>query len=329
MPLKLARWRSRLIYRTLSILAALVLSTSARATTVFMEDFNRADNPALGNNWNAVTVYGTGAGSNGQGAASILGNGLFITNDSSGATATTNLYRGRTYVYQDTAANFTAPYSDTLSTNPGLITWTFNMQQSEQSTVTIPTGFNYRTGGNYGAGFVLAASTSNFADSTGNTNFGYAVLWGNDSSLYSGAAPLRLVKFTNGIQGSTSFSSTDLALGGNFANGSFLSVKVTYDPATNNWALYGDSGTSFVDPTTVADQLGSTVADSTYTSTPLEFYGALYNYANGANGGLGNTATFDNLTVDVAEVPEPATLFLALFGGAALVGVVRNRRLAA
>jgi hypothetical protein len=286
------------------------------AAIVFSDDFNRASGTDLGNGWQSNTLYGTGVGvGQGRGEASIQFNQVQITNNSTFETANSNLYRGRTYIYQDASTTFAAPYSTTLASNPGIVTWAFNIGQDLQQ--TSPSGFNYVDGGNYGAGVILAAANSNFGGN-GSGNFGYAVLWGNNS----GNRTVRLVKFSDGIHGSTyadfgTAGGTNLTLGGNYDSGTYLSVRVSFDPSSSTWSLFADP--SFGDPTTVTNQLGSSVVDSTYTGTSLPYFGALFNYANGANQGVGNIASFDNFSVNVTAVPEPGSMVYVVMASATVV----------
>ena len=85
------------------------------------------------------------------------------------------------------------------------------------------------------------------------------------------------------------------------AKGSF---KITYDPSSDNWAVFGQIGTSYVDPTLVSTSMGSGV-DLTYTSGSMPYF----SFA-GLNGGAD---FFDNLSITV--VPEPSGLELMALGG--------------
>src|SRR5215204_935413 len=149
-----------------AIFGILLLSAAVFAqTTVFSDDFN-SDNS---------TTYTTG-GTIGTSAFSVTRSGadfgarrntapaqLELTND---AGATTNV-NGWTFAGTSTGA-FASPYSTILSSNPGLVTWTFNMRQIRLD----PAGF---TSGSYGVAFVLASTSTN-AFTSGN---GYAVVLGN------------------------------------------------------------------------------------------------------------------------------------------------------
>ncbi len=85
------------------------------------------------------------------------------------------------------------------------------------------------------------------------------------------------------------------------AKGSF---KVTYDPLTDNWALFGHIGTGYIDPRFASTPLGSGV-DSTYTTGYLQ-----YCSLNGRGGGVDY---FDNLTITVGPQP-PLVLSMRLAG---------------
>src|SRR5262245_22402515 len=99
------RARPVIVFGTLLGLVAV-----ASASQVFQDNFDRADNTAIGNNWTEVNT--------GLGNAQITSSTLVI---SSGATA------GRSYVYQDTTT-WGASYKQTLNQTVGLVSWHFNLR---------------------------------------------------------------------------------------------------------------------------------------------------------------------------------------------------------
>ena len=180
-------------------------------------------------------------------------------------------------------SSFTSPYNATLSSNTGTIAWTFNMKQITAD----PTGF---IAGNYGVAFVLG-STSTSVATTGN---GYAVVFGQTGS----PDPIRLVNFTNGLQGTlVNLITSNTVLSFNY---DYSSIEVTYTPSTNTWELFirDDGISAFSDPTIPVSIYGAliskgTAIDNTYTGVPLTSMGGYWQGGTTAN----QTAFFDNVTV--------------------------------
>ncbi|MBF00551.1 T9SS sorting signal type C domain-containing protein [Flavobacterium coralii] len=204
---------------------------------------------------------------------------LTLTNNASGA-ANVN---GWILAYTS-AANFTTPYNTTLSSNPGLVTWNFNMRQQRSN----PSG---TASGLYASVFVLAG-TSN---TTATTGTGYAILLGNSGKT----DPVRLIRYTAGIRTNTTLLSSGASGFTDFGN-QYLSVRVTYNPSNNQWQLYlRNDGGSFQDPSTGNFTSQGTVTNSASTGTALPLLGAFWNASTKNN----QNALFDNISVTV-EKPE-------------------------
>lgn len=278
------------IVGAVAVCAAQVFAQS----TVFSDDFNRAS--LNGGSYTYTTTVSAGDGS-----ASITSNTLVLTNDSS---VTANA-AGRVSLAVATSS-FSAPFSSTLNSNSGTVTWSFNMQQPRSD----PSGFSASS---YGVAFVLGGTNSDFTQGNG-----YAVVVGQSGTT----DPVRLVKYTGGLQSSTNIiTATSVATD---IGTDYLSLSVTYTASTNTWSLSGrnDGSSAFTSPTTgTLSSLGSSAVDSTYTSVALTSMGALWNYSTAAT----QNAQFDNFSVSVSAVPEPST-YAALAGIAALGGVMLHRR---
>src|SRR5436190_23449506 len=133
----------------LAVLASEMFSSSSRAALVFTDNFNRST--LNGGTYTYTTVVTAG-----DGAATVVGSDrLQLSNDSTAA-ANAN---GRVYVTTATSA-FGSPYNSQLNQNPGVVTWTLNMQQIRAD----PSGFG---GGGYGVAFVLGASSSDLTTANG------------------------------------------------------------------------------------------------------------------------------------------------------------------
>ncbi len=258
-------------------------------TTVFSDDFSA----------NQSATYTT-SGAIGSSAWSVLTGGiagqdfgarrntspaqLELTND---ATAATN--QNGWCLTSIASSSFSSPYDTTLSSNPGLVTWTFNMRQIR----TDPAGL---ASGSYGVAFVLAGTST----TTSTVGSGYMVVLGQ-----SGATdPVRLAKYSAGVATSTNIITSSTSGLTDFG-AEYLSVKVTYLPSSNTWELFlrNDGATAFADPTSGTLTSQGTAVDSTSTGTSLPLMGAYWSGSTGAT----QPAFFDNTVVTVDNHSGTAT----------------------
>ena len=184
-----------------------------------------------------------------------------------------------TYVVANTTS-FAAPYSSTLKNNPGTVTWAFNVSNQDGSL-------------NNGFFFSVASSSIN-----------PLVYTSSSYLLFGGVFVGNRMEFNGVGSGFPSILLFEIpsadGLGPLPSKGSF---RITYEPSTDLWSVFGEVGSDYVDPTTVTRLLGS-VVDSTYTSVPLPFV---------AWGGQDTGSDFfDNVSVTV--VPEPAAIALVVLG---------------
>jgi hypothetical protein len=269
------------------VLTLLVAMAAHGQTTIFSDDFNRA---SLGGSY---TISQGGGG----GTAFIVGNStLWLTNGTPAGwvSVATNLAAGN-------------GFSPTLDSCNGVLTWTFNMRFGR--TGNTPSGF---TSGSYGNGYVLAADNQDFS-SLGSK--GYAVLFGNGSSPDT----FRLVAYTNGIR--TDYTASGSAAGNALIVGTgafavttqaaandYYSFKVTYDPATRIWTLYGrdDGSGGFADPASGSFTTIGTFTESTaiYRTLALGRTGAYWSHSTGAN----NPSQFDNFKVTLTPAGPSVTI---------------------
>ena len=168
----------------LALFWLLVLSGTVGAqTTVFSDDFS-TDQSATYTTSGAIGASAWGATRSGADFGARRNTSpaqLELTND---ADATPN---ANGWVLVSTASSsFTSPYDTILNSNPGIVTWTFNMRQVRPD----PAGF---VAGSYGVAFILAG-TSNTNNNTGS---GYAVVLGQSGTT----DPIRLASYSAGIQG--------------------------------------------------------------------------------------------------------------------------------
>ena len=215
--------------------------------------------------------------------ASIQSGMLMLTDDASGAAN-----QDGWVLASASTASFPAPFSTTLASNPGLVTWNFNMRQSRNN----PSGFGANE---FGSAFILAgtAGTTNLAGT------GYAVVLGNSGKIDA----LRLVRYNSGIRNHTNMISSSTAGLTDFGK-QYLSVRVTYQPSTQTWQMFvRNDGSAFTDPSAGSYALQGTNINSTYTGSALPMLGA---YWNGGNFNA-QVALFDNVRVTVA-LPQITSL---------------------
>ncbi|HMS66334.1 MAG TPA: endonuclease, partial [Ignavibacteria bacterium] len=229
-----------------------------------LDNFNRPNNNVLGNTIAPNILLWQETETAAPTSISLSSNRL-----KSGSTTT-----GRDFAYVN--AGSLNDYPSQYNTSASQLVWAVNMRQTRAD----PSGFD---NSNYGIAFILGKSTTDIT--TGN---GYAVILGQSGS----SDGIRLAKFTGGTNTNSDF--TNVISGGDYSN-QYLSIKVTFNPAGNIWALYVDSSSSGfpqTDPANTATQIG-TSADSSYTSSSLPYLGTLWNHATGA----ADSAVFDQINI--------------------------------
>ena len=200
---------------------------------------------------------------------------------------------GLAFLSVDTSTTFTPDYNSTLSHNGGLISWSFNLSNQD---------------GDFNNSFscVLASTRADPFNSDHGFAQGYTF---NGGGMVGNRMGIR--RFDYGIDGGGEMliDITD-GVGPLPDKGS---IRITFNPATSEWSLYGETGSEYTDPSQVDNLLGTAI-DDTYTTVETKYFGLL-----GRNPG---TTYFDNVTVDV--VPEPASIIFvaSTFFGA---GFLRRR----
>jgi hypothetical protein len=254
-----------------------VSANSQSTATVFSDDFTASTGTGYTSAAGFVgtsTVWSHSRSGTDFGAR-INGGIATLSNDASAA-ANVNGWN----MISTSTASFTTPYSTTLSSNPGVVTWTFNMRQQRAN----PSGF---ASGNYGVAFILAGTSG----TTNSTGTGYAVTLGNAGKT----DPLKLVSYSGGLQTATQILASNTSGLTDFGN-TYLSVKVTYTPSTNTWQLFvRNDGTAFLDPNSGSLTSQGTAVNSTYASSVLPIMGTFWNSSTRSN----QTAVFDNVKVTV------------------------------
>lgn len=179
----------------------------------------------------------------------------------------------------NTSTTFGSGYNAILSQNNGLVSWSFNLSNQD---------------GTYNNSFscILASTKANSYSSEGGFAQGYAL---NGGGMVGNRLALRRFDYGMGGGGEMLIDITE-GLGPLPDKGSF---RITFDPSTSEWSLYGETGPHYTDPTQVDSLLGSAV-DNTYTHTETGYFGLV--------GRTTGTNYFDNVSVDV--VPEPASILI-------------------
>lgn len=249
--------------------AGVTSGSTTIAGSVLLDNFNRTSSSSLGNTMLPQMLTWQETETAGPGSTVISGNRVKM----GGITA------GRDLAYVDIGS--ISSYPDVYGNSTGQLVWAFNFRQTRLD----PSGFD---NANYGMAFILGKTTTDIA--TGN---GYAVVIGNSGST----DPVRLAKFTNGVNGNSRF--TNIIANGDYSN-QYLSIKVVFTPSGNSWSLYVDSSSAGFpqeDPRNTATQTG-TASDSTYTTVSLPYLGAMWNH---------NTAAADSMIFDDIYIPSGST----------------------
>ncbi|MCX6266585.1 MAG: T9SS type A sorting domain-containing protein, partial [Bacteroidetes bacterium] len=276
-------------------LSTLVVGESAVPTpTVFYDNFNRDLGISPLTNGGTPTMTWTTA-------STASSPGLSITN---AATVDPTNYvvqiyasstpaAGRTYI-TGPLSTYSSPFASTLNSNTGPVTWTFNMKTNRSTALS---GFD---AGNYGSAVILAMTSSNPTNTSTN---GYAVVLVKGTTNNS----VKLVRFANGLVLNSNVTtiigpSPDLG-----AMTRYASIEVVYTPSSNTWQLYVRDDGSTTDPLDPAmgtlTQVGTSVVNSTYTSSAMTHFGFFWCHSNGA--GSSNKAMYDNFKVDVTPIVSP------------------------
>ena len=152
-------------------------------TTVFIDDFNRgAVVSPLTDGGTPTMVWTT--------SSTITPPGVSSTNLNSGTDYNALLRNrdaspaaGRTYI-TGPLSTLLSPFNTTLSSNPGPVTWTFNMKTNRSTALS---GFD---GSNYGSAVALVATSSDLMSANG-----YAVVMVKNVTNNA----FKLVSFTGGL----------------------------------------------------------------------------------------------------------------------------------
>jgi hypothetical protein len=253
-------------------------------STVFYDSFNRA---ALSPGGAPAMTYNTPVNTSNTGVPII---------ESASATGTVPYFKLVTYLSAATTAgqsymtgplaSFSSQYKPTLSSNTGVVTWSFNIRENQGTMSGLLNTQRY-------IGVVLAASE---ADLLSATCQGYMISQG--ATTTSG---LQLVKFSAGL-GNAATPTTIISAPTVTSAKDWFSVKVTYEPSTNTWTLYQRTDAlsatiGWADPSIgTFTSVSTPTVDADYVGTPMSVFGFFGNHP------ASNTAfncLFDNFRVQV------------------------------
>jgi fibronectin-binding autotransporter adhesin len=183
-------------------------------------------------------------------------------------------------------SGYNAGFNTTLSSNPGPVTWTFNMRAEAAATGGT---YNSASSGRYLATILCASNV----DPTNAAATGYMVAQVSNTTY-------ALWKFSAGVNTAGIGSMTQIGTVSSAAAAStnFLSFKVTYDPSGNMWSLYfrDDGASAFADPAAGTPTLqGTAFSDNTYTGTAMLSHGIFFRKST-ANASL---FAYDNFKITV------------------------------
>ncbi len=170
----------RILLALVSFTALITVGSLHAQTTVFSDNFNRA-NLTTG----APTTYMTTLAGGDGGAQIVSSNFLRLTNDFTGAANAS----GRIMV-SGLTSSYGAPYNTTLGLNTGqVVEWSANMKYNGPVNANQPGAFGL---GAYATAIVLASDRSDFTASDAQ---GYAIALGSGGTI----DPVRLIRFSNGL----------------------------------------------------------------------------------------------------------------------------------
>jgi len=267
--------------KALLLLVLVVLGVKANAqSSIFTDDFANNNSTAYTTSGNIGSSLWAVTRSGNDLAARINSNRLELTND---ASATSN---ANGWVFASIPNASQTCFTGVLNNNSGSVTWRFNMRQSQ----TDPGGFANNT---FGVAYVLGGTDASVASN----GSGYAVVLGQSGTT----DPVRLVRYNNGLRGTlTNIISSNTSGLTDFGT-QYLSIQVTYTPATDTWQLLlrNDGNTAFASPNSGTLVSQGTAVNNTYTGSSLSFSGAYFQGGTTAS----QAALFDNVSITKTIAP--------------------------
>jgi uncharacterized repeat protein (TIGR02543 family) len=198
-------------------------------------------------------------------------------------------------------ADFRDPFNPVLSQNTDTLEWIFTAKQNRNSAGGT-TGFN---GTNTGLAVILASDAAMWDSQLGSNGKGYAITFLKpDAANYC----ISLSKFEGGLSNYT-------VIAGNKPEDIFsdrrnwVTVRVTYIPATSEWSLFFRDENSISTKGDVFNYAGlkhiESAIDTSFTDLEMTHYGfALNTPSPGAIGATGNAFFVDDFSVSLSKEIE-------------------------
>ena len=244
-----------------------------------------------------------------------------LNNTTSSANASPNFYRGTSTISGALSA-LSSPFNSTLNANKGIVTWTFNIK-NDKSSPQNPLATAFTSGGATAPGVVLVTdnSASSNISAASITTKGWAVVMTQGVGSANGNPNrLDLGYFDAGLTNSgfhSILNTGDLAFNASAGTSKmYYSVRVTYNPYTNAWAMSYRADASSATAPDPSDTSGiwvnasltsgvATNVNTNATTSAMSNFMFYYNH-NGSN-----SSAWDNFKVVVGEVvntPSVASL---------------------
>ena len=193
---------------------------------------------------------------------------------------------------------YNAPFTPTLNANTKDLEWTFTMKQYRNSSGGA-TGFN---GTQTGLAVVLAADGPTWGSQQGSAAKGYAVTFFKPDGLMYCAS---LSRFDGGLSNST-------VLIGNKTEDVFsefktwVTIKVTYSPQSNEWSLYFRDEYSQVTKGDISNANGlkliGSVVDAAFTNIEMSHFGFALNTPSVTTSANANSMCIDDFSVKAIDI---------------------------
>lgn len=216
----------------LTVFSIFNISTATSQTTVFFDDYERTQLRKGGTPATTYQLKSTDAnGSNYQIFKSVV-----VLQGRPGSE------NGKAYV-SGSMENWASPFKNVLGANSGTITWSFLLRSS-----TFCTGF---ASDQYAAAVVLACNKSDF---TAKDAKGYAVYISKGKAKNT----VHFGEFTNGLGDDSNINSI-MQMPDMNINMEHASVKISFNPKTQTWTLYGKYDKDYTDesPENVSQKIDS------------------------------------------------------------------------
>lgn len=291
-----------------AVCLSVLLTLNVAAQSVFFDDYNQTPvNPidSSGNPAAKYTVWTTVTPADDKGGTVIIednepGDGLIklLSIDHK------DRQTGNRVEVSAPLSVYKAPFSPTLKANAKSIEWIFNLRQLRNSGGG-KSGFN---GSQSGLAVVLAADASQWGSQQGSNAKGYAVTFfkppgaqSTDGKMYCAS----LSRFDGGLSNAT-------VLIGNKEEDVFseyktwVTVKITYSPAINEWSLYfrdehSESAKGDINSPNGLRFIGS-VIDSTFTNMEMSHFGYALNTPSVTTTANHNALCIDDFSVNAIDI---------------------------